>query len=145
MIQIGLVVFAAKVGFDLVFVRHAETVANATGQYSSSTIDRFSSLGESEVKTLTTKLEKEPFFDRIFVSPSPRALRTIAPYLRATHQRATIWPLLYECCTGHRPADAHPLVSNGDPASKYPKVSRNCSSSCRGRIVSPSRRATTQV
>ncbi len=34
-------------------------------------------------------------------------MNTIAPYLRQTHQKALIWPLLYECCTGHRPPDAH--------------------------------------
>ena len=31
---------------------------------------------------------------------SASALRTAAPYLKATGQKATVWPLLYECCTG---------------------------------------------
>jgi broad specificity phosphatase PhoE len=44
-------------------------------------------------------------------------MRTIAPYLAATHQKATIWPLLYECCTGHRPKGAHAI-----PFSYGPKV-----------------------
>ncbi len=49
-----------------------------------------------------------PRFDRILASPSPRVLYTIAPYLRRTGQRAVIWPLLYECCSGRRPHNAHP-------------------------------------
>ncbi len=91
---------------DLVFVRHGETVANATGRYNSRTLNVLSKKGEAEVTALTERLTREPKFDRILVSPSPRALLSIAPYLRATHQRATIWPLLYECCTGRRPKNA---------------------------------------
>jgi len=93
---------------DIVFVRHGETVANATGRYNSRTLNAFSEKGEAEVEALTRKLLSEPRFDRILVSPSPRALRTIAPYLKAVHQQATIWPLLYECCTGRRPKNAAP-------------------------------------
>lgn len=91
---------------DLVFVRHGETFANATGRYNSKTLNEFSDKGKSEVEALTGRLLRQPKFDRILVSPSPRALRTIAPYLKATHQKATVWPLLYECCTGHRPKNA---------------------------------------
>lgn len=92
---------------DLVFVRHAETLANATGKYNSKTIDTFSPKGESQVKALLPVLLKEKKFDVILVSPSPRALKTVAPYLRDSHQRAYVWPLLYECCTSKRPKDAH--------------------------------------
>jgi len=95
---------------DLVFVRHGETVANATGHYNSKTLNVFSEKGQAGVDSLTQKLLSEPRFDRILVSPSPRALRTIAPYLRASHQKATVWPLLYECCTGHRPKNAAPTT-----------------------------------
>jgi broad specificity phosphatase PhoE len=94
-------------GFDLVYVRHAETEANATGHYSRTTIDGFSKVGLQEISALTKNLEVKPGFNRILVSPAPRTLRTIAPYLRATHRTATVWPLLYECCTGRRPARAH--------------------------------------
>jgi broad specificity phosphatase PhoE len=93
---------------DLTFVRHGETIANATGRYSTATVDTFSKKGEVEVAELTKQLIKAKLFDAIYVSPSPRALRTIAPYLRATHEKAVIWPLLYECCTGRRPANARP-------------------------------------
>ncbi|RYG36261.1 hypothetical protein EON81_10355 [bacterium] len=84
---------------DLVFVRHSETVANATGKYNSRTLNVFSVKGQKLVDTLTEQLVKAQRFDAIVVSPSPRALRTIAPYLARTGQKATVWPLLYECCT----------------------------------------------
>ncbi len=90
----------------LTFARHAETMANASGHYNSRTLNSFSDLGKREVAALVTKLPAR--FDRILVSPSPRALYTIAPYLRSTNQRALLWPLLYECCTGRRPHGAHP-------------------------------------
>ena len=83
----------------LTFVRHSETVANATGRYNAKTLNAFSAKGELLVAALTEKLIREPRPDAIYVSPSPRALRTVAPYLRRTGQRATVWPLLYECCT----------------------------------------------
>ena len=83
----------------LTFVRHSETVANATGVYNGKTLNVFSERGERLVEALTERLLKEPRPDAIFVSPSPRALRTIAPYLRKTHRTALVWPLLYECCT----------------------------------------------
>jgi broad specificity phosphatase PhoE len=62
-------------------------------------LNTFSAKGQKLVEQLTERLLKEPRPDRILVSPSPRALRTIAPYLRRTGQKATVWPLLYECCT----------------------------------------------
>ena len=83
----------------LTYIRHSETVANATGRYNAKTLNAFSARGAQLIGALTTKLEREPRPDTILVSPSPRALRTIAPYLRQTHQKATVWPLLYECCT----------------------------------------------
>ncbi|MGV3618315.1 MAG: histidine phosphatase family protein [Fimbriimonas sp.] len=84
---------------DFTFVRHGETVANATGRYSSRTLNVLSEKGNKQVAALTERLVKEPRWDVIYVSPSPRALRTIAPYLARTGQRATVMPLLYECCT----------------------------------------------
>lgn len=84
---------------DLTFIRHAETLANATGRYNSRTLNTFSAKGDKQVAALTDRLVKLPKWDLILVSPSPRALRTIAPYLQRTGQKATVWPLLYECCT----------------------------------------------
>lgn len=82
-------------------MRHGETVANATGRYNGRTIDAFSDRGRKQVAALTQALTKVRF-DVIVVSPSPRALRTIAPYL-AAHPgvKAEIWPELYECCDAH--------------------------------------------
>jgi broad specificity phosphatase PhoE len=83
---------------ELVFMRHAETVANATGRYNSRTIDTLSQLGVKQVAAVTSRLNGMKF-DAIVVSPSPRALKTIAPYLRAhPGTRAEVWPELYECC-----------------------------------------------
>ncbi len=87
---------------EFTFVRHGETVANATGKYNSRTLNELSELGKKQVEELTAKLKATPRFDAIYVSPSLRAMKTIYPYLKATNQKATIWPLLYECCTGRR-------------------------------------------
>ena len=83
----------------LTYIRHSETVANATGRYNAKTLNVFSAKGEKLVSELTPMLLKAPKPDLILVSPSPRALRTIAPFLRRTGLKATVWPLLYECCT----------------------------------------------
>jgi len=91
---------------ELTFVRHGETVANATSRYNTRTLNAFSKRGQAEVDLLPTRLAGH--YDLILVSPSARAINTILPYLRRTHQRATVWPLLYECCTQRRPTGAHP-------------------------------------
>lgn len=82
---------------SLLFCRHAETVANATGKYNSATIDVFSAKGAAQIAKLTDRLWRTKI-DVVIVSPSPRALRTIAPYLRRAKRTAEIWPELYECC-----------------------------------------------
>jgi broad specificity phosphatase PhoE len=105
---------------QVVFVRHGETVANATGRYNERTLNTFSDLGEKQVAALTDRLVKGPRFDRIYVSPSPRAMRTIAPYLAKVHQKAEIWPLLYECCTGRRPKGAHATKFSWGPKVTIP-------------------------
>jgi broad specificity phosphatase PhoE len=84
----------------ITFVRHAETVANATGSYNSRTINAFSARGIQQTGKLTKQLN-EALYDHILVSPSPRALKTLAPFLSQTGQVAEVWPELYECC--HQP------------------------------------------
>ena len=79
-----------------VFVRHGETVANATGKYSDATLNVLTTKGQSQADALVTKLP--PRFDAIYVSPAGRCILTIGPYLKATRQKATIWPELLECC-----------------------------------------------
>jgi hypothetical protein len=102
-----LCALAIKASTDLTFVRHGETVANATGKYNSHTIDTFSIKGQEQVDQLTRELIAEKPYDIILVSPSPRALNSIAPYLKMKGKNALVWPLLYECCTEKRPSNAH--------------------------------------
>jgi broad specificity phosphatase PhoE len=107
MLVLAVAALALTPTYDLTFVRHGETQANASGKYNGQTLNAFSAKGQAEVNALTKRLLKERPFDRIYVSPSPRAMKTILPYLKATHKKAIIWPLLYECCTGKRPVGAH--------------------------------------
>jgi broad specificity phosphatase PhoE len=109
----------------ITFVRHGETVANKTGKYSEKTLNTFSAEGQLGVDRLTQRLVRGVKFDRILVSPSPRAMMTIAPYLRLTRQHAIIWPLLYECCTGRRPANAHPVPFKWGSRVSIPKEFRD--------------------
>jgi len=110
-LALALLVLAPR-STEIIFVRHGETVANATGHYNNRTINAFSERGKKQVEALTVKLRGMKF-DTIVVSPSERALRSIAPYLRATHRTATIWPELLECCS-------QPPSARSKPAS--PKV-----------------------
>jgi broad specificity phosphatase PhoE len=81
----------------LYFVRHGETLANETGDYSGDNQKFLSKLGVLQANRLVKKLQ--PYkFDRIAVSPADRTINTIAPYLRETKQKAEIWPALMECC-----------------------------------------------
>jgi broad specificity phosphatase PhoE len=93
---IGLVAFLSIALGQSVFVRHGETVANVTGKYSDSTLNVLTAKGQSQADALVKKLPAR--FDAIYVSPAGRCIRTIGPYLKATNQRATIWPELLECC-----------------------------------------------
>lgn len=110
---------------DLTFVRHGETQANASGHYNARTLNQFSAKGEKQVAALTEWLRKQRRYDLILVSPSPRALKTVAPYLRETHQKAVVWPLLYECCTGHRNATA-PTKLEWGPKLTIPADLQDC-------------------
>lgn len=133
--MLAAVVLALVAPCQLTFVRHGETEANATGKYNARTIDTFSAKGVQQVQALSLSLQKQPKFDLILVSPSPRALRTVAPYLKATGQKATVWPLLYECCTGKDTGEGATKFTWGgkinlpkdieglfrlDPAARYP-------------------------
>ncbi|MDX2064372.1 MAG: histidine phosphatase family protein [Fimbriimonadaceae bacterium] len=90
----------------IVFARHGETVANATGRYNSRTLNTFSETGKAQVARLTTWLRQQPKFDAILVSPSDRALNSVRPYLLGTRQTARVWPEWYECCTGRNKSTA---------------------------------------
>jgi broad specificity phosphatase PhoE len=99
---------------EILFVRHGETVANATGRYKTSTLNAFSLKGQNQVSQLTNRLQGSSF-DDILVSPSPRALKTVAPYLQRTDQVAEVWPELYECCVQKGAARLKPAA----PAIKF--------------------------
>lgn len=85
---------------EVYFVRHGETVANATGKYNGSTLNKLSAVGEAEANAVARAL-KNTRFDAAWVSPSLRAELTAAPTLRDHHLVATIMPAFNECCTEH--------------------------------------------
>ena len=93
----GIFAEDARKGLDLYFIRHAETVANSTGQHSEDSQSIFSKEGESEVADLTKTLSGHRF-DAICVSPQKRTRNTILPYLKEQNATAEIWPELDECC-----------------------------------------------
>jgi len=103
---------ARAFGLRLYFVRHAETLANATGKYNSQTIDRLSARGEQQVARLTRELLGMSL-DTICVSPMRRAVDTIRPYLEESKLVANVWPELAECC--------HQKVRTAEPSPHLPR------------------------
>ena len=93
----GMATAQAEGGLEIYFVRHAETIKNATGLHDSGTSNDFSDKGAEQVTMLTDRL-KALHFDAILVSPAPRALDTLLPYLKESGQAGEIWPELTECC-----------------------------------------------
>ena len=63
------------------FVRHVQTLANATGDYSGDRQSVLTDLGKQQAQDLVQKLEAYNF-DRIAVSPASRAVWTIFPISR---------------------------------------------------------------
>ena len=94
----------ARDGMDIYFVRHAETLSNASRVNNSENSNTFSAKGIEQITTLTGKL-KRMHFDAILVSSVPRAINTILPYLKETGQKAEIWPEVAECCWQHDRGD----------------------------------------
>jgi len=82
---------------DLYILRHAETMANVTKVYSEDNQRTFSPAGQEAIRQLPARLAAY-HFDRIFVSPDYRVLRTLLPYLQHEGRTAEIWPELAECC-----------------------------------------------
>jgi len=91
---------------EIYFVRHAETVSNATHQQGIKNNHTLSRLGKKQVKRLTAQL-KQLDIDYILVGPQQRALKTILPFLKAQKRTAEIWPSLDECCWQEKPAKQH--------------------------------------
>jgi len=84
-------------GLDIYFVRHAQTVANATGEYTLENQKKFTEKGYRQIQALTEILTKMSF-DHILVSPKYRTKNTILPYLKKNNLVGQIWPELAECC-----------------------------------------------
>lgn len=94
---VGLAVAAEAL--DIYIVRHAETLANVTKEYTEFNQRHFSREGEKQIARLTRALQGRRF-DAVVTSPAHRTLRTIEPFLASTggELRAEIWPELDECC-----------------------------------------------
>lgn len=82
-------------GLKIYFVRHAETVANATGQKDEVSSRTFTEAGEKQVQHLAEQLRPLKI-DQVLVSPSERARLTVLPYLKMKNKSAEIWPELEE-------------------------------------------------
>ena len=82
---------------EIYFVRHGETVGNATHNHNHESDRTFSAKGGKQVAELSYKLDQLSF-DHIIVSPKYRTLNTIFPYLKRHDLKAEVWPELEECC-----------------------------------------------
>lgn len=100
----------ASVPVEIYFVRHGETVSNATGRYNASGLNKLTAAGEAQARFVAQALVRVSF-DAAIVSPSLRAEITGAETFREHSLAATIWPEFNECCTEHGAA-------RGKPASK---------------------------
>lgn len=84
-------------GLDIYLVRHAQTVANASGVKDKRSDSTFSEEGRAQVEALTRELLNYRF-DAVLVSPTERTLNTIHPYLQRSKTVGIVWPELTECC-----------------------------------------------
>lgn len=103
-----------KKGLTIYFIRHAETVANASGETGGGgpveDHDTLTALGERQSVALKNYLVQENITpDMVIVSPSLRTQKTIEPFLIATGLTGEIWVELNECC-GEEPT-GEPLPS----------------------------------
>lgn len=87
----------AAAGLEIYFVRHAETMANLSGNYDTTSSNTFSADGLQQIASLTGWLQQMEF-DALLVSSVPRALDTLLPYLQQSGRKGEIWPELAECC-----------------------------------------------
>ena len=80
---------------NLYFLRHAESVANTKLKDQFARGDQLSPHGRKQAEAVVSTLVQN-VYHKIFVSPSVRALQTIAPYLIHTKRIATILPACAE-------------------------------------------------
>lgn len=79
------------------FVRHAQSIGNYTGDYSTSFQGELSECGKEQALKLAERLDGYNF-DHIFVSPLERTMATIRPYLKHKGLVGEIWSELAEGC-----------------------------------------------
>lgn len=131
----------AGAGLDIYMVRHAQTVANATGVNDKRSNSMFSGEGQAQVAALTRELQNY-HFDAVLVSPTERTLLTIHPYLQLNKMAGSVWPEITECCwqQERREGETGQLIQSGaiqlppeiagqfsflDSASAYKYANRN--------------------
>ncbi len=96
-------------GLTIYFIRHAETVANATDDDSWEANEEFTELGETQVQELKGFLINENIEpDHVVVSPTWRTQKTIEPFLIEENLTAEIWGELNECCGGEPTGETLP-------------------------------------
>jgi len=120
----------------ILLVRHAESLGNATGDYSTASHDKLSPRGRGQAATLAKRLIRGAHrFDHIITSPLRRAIETVTPYLEATGRQAEIWPEAAEACWQEREEGA-PAPWRGEPA-ELPAHAHGLFSFRDGRAVRP--------
>jgi len=82
---------------ELYLLRHAQSMGNLTGDYSTERHDRLTSLGQKQANQLKKRLSSYKF-EHVFVSPSLRAMQTIQPYLKKNKIKGEIWGTITEAC-----------------------------------------------
>jgi broad specificity phosphatase PhoE len=92
---------------EVYFVRHGETVSNATGIYNAAGIDTLTPKAIAQANAVASRLASV-HFDAAIVSPSPRAERTALPTLKELGTVARVWPEFEECCTQKGAARSKP-------------------------------------
>ncbi len=118
MLRYGLTVFTFvsllhSEAADLYFLRHAQTMANVTREYTEENQRAFSPIGKEQVAGVVEKLAEHEF-DIVLVSPAYRTLHTVLPVLHDRGMTAEIWPELYECCWDRETEEEEPQVTRGD-------------------------------
>ncbi len=122
----------ADAGLKIYYIRHAEGGHNVKKAWEDKGVpksewpsyvgnpDMFTPKGLEELVTGTEKLQKYEF-DFIATSPAWRARNTILPYLKASGQKAEVWPELEEgtgmvhILSDELPGVNEEILNNGEP------------------------------
>ena len=118
---------------NVMLIRHAESMGNATGEYSTAIADSLSPRGHKQARALADSLQAWRFA-KIICSPLERTRDTIKPYLEATGQCAEIWPEIAEACW-HDEREAVAANWRPRPARPLPKAHAELFSYCADNAV----------